>query len=505
MADSLDDTYQRLCEHARQTMLLTTIDAIIGWDERCLMPPDGGEYRAEQMTLLAGMIHDRQTDPRIGQWLDELDDGPLTKDVDSDSAVNIRQLRRQYDKKTKLPKTLVEELARTSVLGQQVWQEARKKDDFKLLEPLLEKTFHLKRQQADALGYSGARYDALLDDYEQGETTAEVTRVLAGLREQLVPLVAEVSHSSKRPDSSILERHFPPARQELFGKETAEKIGFDFKRGRLDVTAHPFCTTLGPHDVRITTRYIDKFFNSGFFGILHEAGHGLYELGLRAEQFGLPAGEAVSLGIHESQSRWWENLVGRSRAFWQHFYPAAKTAYPEALGNVPLDAFYFAVNEVKPSLIRVEADEATYNLHILIRFELEQALIDGDLAVADLPGAWNDKYRDALGIVSPTDADGVLQDIHWSAGLIGYFATYSLGNLYAAQFFERARADLGDLDAAFAKGEFAPLLAWLREKIHRHGQRYTSGQLCERITGKPLDHDPLMRHLRSKLGPLYNL
>ena len=271
------------------------------------------------------------------------------------------------------------------------------------------------------------------------------------------------------------------------------------------MTAHPFCSGLGPDDCRITTRFDEQFFPTAFFGILHEAGHGIYDQGLRTDLYGLPPSEAISLGIHESQSRMWENLVARSKPFWRHFYPAAQKAFPAALKDVPLDGFYFAVNDVRPSLIRVEADEATYNLHILIRFELEQALLLDDLQVADLPGAWNEKYRQYLGVTPPSDADGVLQDIHWSAGLVGYFPTYSLGNLYAAQFFQQADADLGGLDAQFARGEFAPLAGWLREKIHQTGQRFTAAELVRRVTGKPLSHQALIEHLRGKLGPLYGL
>jgi carboxypeptidase Taq len=289
------------------------------------------------------------------------------------------------------------------------------------------------------------------------------------------------------------------------GQGFAAAFGFDFNRGRLDVTAHPFCTEAGPNDCRITTRYNERHFNEAFFGILHEAGHGLYEQGLPSDQYGLPTGVAISLGIHESQSRMWENLVGRSRAFWEYAYPPAVREFASALGDVPLDAFYFAINDVRPSLIRVEADEVTYNLHILIRFELEQALVNDDLRVADLQAAWNEKYRQYLGIVPTSDADGVLQDIHWSAGLFGYFATYSLGNLYAAQFFEQADRDCGGLFALFARGQFAPLHQWLIDKIHVHGRRYTAGQLVERVTGSPLSHDALVRHLRAKFEPLYGL
>jgi carboxypeptidase Taq len=303
----------------------------------------------------------------------------------------------------------------------------------------------------------------------------------------------------------LLQRRFPVDVQEQFGREAAAAIGFDFARGRLDVTAHPFCTTLGPHDCRITTRYDEQFFNTAFFGILHEAGHGIYEQGLPAEHFGLPPGEAISLGIHESQSRLWENFVGRGRAFWNWFYPAAQRHFPAALGDVDCDDFYFAINDVRPSLIRVEADEATYNLHILVRFELEQALLQGDLPPSDLPDAWNEKYRKYLGIAPPDDRRGVLQDVHWSAGLLGYFPTYSLGNLYAAQFFAQAKIELGDLEGGLSRGDFRPLKHWLREKIHRHGQRWSAAELVQRVTGRPLSAKPLVEHLRAKMAPLYGL
>jgi carboxypeptidase Taq len=502
---NVNEIYTHLCDHMRQLALLASIESLLGWDERCLLPAAAGEYRADQITLLAGMVHDRFVDPRIEDWLAALEASPLAADPLSDTGATIRQLRRQYDKKTKLPKRLVEELARTAVLGQQVWQEARANNDFAAFAPLLDRTLTLKREQAEALGYDENPYDALLDEFEQGERASDVARVLAALRAELVPLVAAIADSRRRPDVSLLARNYPVDRQQAFGHDAAAKIGFDFNRGRLDVTAHPFCSGMGPNDCRITTRYQPQFFNSGFFGILHEAGHGIYEQGLRTDQYGLPLGEYVSLGIHESQSRLWENLVGRSRAFWEHFFPEARRRYPEALSDVGLDAFFFAINDVRPSLVRVEADEATYNLHILIRFELEQALLLGDLPIADLPAAWKEQYQRALGIEPQGDADGVLQDIHWSAGLIGYFPTYSLGNLYGAQFFEQADADLGGLAGQFSRGEFDPLKHWLVESIHQHGQRYPAAQLIERVTGQPLSHEPLMRHLRGKLGPLYGL
>ncbi len=498
-------TIDDLCRYRRETALLAATEALLGWDERTYLPPAAGEYRAEQMTLLAGMIHRRETDPRLGDWLGELAADSSMADPRSDTATIVRELKREYDKKVKLPQALVEELTRTSVLGQQAWVAARARNDFASFAPLLEKMVRLKREEADALGYAECRYDALLDSYEPGALTSQVTRVLSALRDQLVPLVAAIRDSGRQGDRELLSRRYPLAAQQEFGRRIAAAIGFSFERGRLDVTAHPFCTELGPHDVRITTRYDERHFPGAFFGVLHEAGHGLYEQGLRADQYGLPTGMHVSLGIHESQSRLWENLVGRSRAFWRYCYPLARAAFPEALSDVAEKDFFFAINDVRPSLIRVEADEATYNLHILIRFELEQALVEEELSVADLPSAWTEKYRHTLGLTPPNDADGVLQDIHWSAGLFGYFATYSLGNLYASQFFETADRELGGLAAQFERGDFNPLRNWLIERIHSQGRRFSAAELVQQVTGQPLSHVPLMRHLQGKFGELYGL
>lgn len=505
MKKEYEVAFDELCHHVRETALLAGAESALAWDERTMLPAEATEFRAEQLTMLAGMLHARRTDKRIGEWLAILAGSPLAANPHDPSGTVIRELKRQYERRVKLPQSLVEELARTASLGQHAWEQARAKDDYGIFAPLLARMFALKRAEADALGYQASRYDALLDDYEPGERTANVARVLASLREALVPLVAEIATSRKKPDISILEREYPVPAQETLAKRAAEAIGFSFQRGRLDVTAHPFCTTLGPKDCRITTRYDERFFSSAFFGVLHEAGHGLYEQGLPTEWYGLPPGEAVSLGIHESQSRLWENLVGRSREFWQYLYPQAQKAFPVALGTTSLDAFYFAINDVRPSLVRVEADEATYNLHILIRFELEQAMLADEIPTADVPTAWNDKYEQYLGIRPKSDADGVLQDVHWSAGLVGYFPTYALGNLYAAQFFVQAEKDLGALGPQFARGEFAPLREWLNKNVHQHGQCYTAADLVQKITGKPLSHDPLIAHLRGKLAPLYGL
>lgn len=498
-------TYDRLVAHAREIALLTSTRSLLEWDERTKLPPAGGEYRAEQVSYLAGLVHRKTTEPAVGEYLAELIESPLAADRHSDTGAVIHNLKRDYDKKSKLPQALVEELARLSVIGQQVWAEARKANDFARFQPILEKTIELKKQEAAAIGYDDVPYDALLDDFEPGAKTAEVRQVLAGLREQLVPLVAEIVESGRHPNMDILHRHCATAGQDAFGLKVVAAIGFDLNAGRLDVTNHPFCSTSGPRDVRLTTRYFEDFFPSALFSTMHEAGHGIYEQGLPADQYGLPTGDAVSLGIHESQSRMWENLVGRSRPFWEHFYPQMQQAFPSAFADVPLDEFYFAVNDVRPSLIRVEADEATYNLHILVRFELEQALLLDELRVADLPAAWNEKYRQYLGIESPTDADGVMQDVHWGEGAFGYFPTYSLGNLYSAQLFEAAERDLDSLDDMFRRGEFLLLRDWLRTNVHELGRRYAPEELVRRVTGEGISHAPLMKYLRGKLGPLYGL
>ena len=504
MSPDSNSAYESVRNHARETAKLASIMGLLEWDERTKMPPAGGEYRAEQIAYLAGEIHKRQTAPQLGDWLAQLAGSSLAADPHSDSGTVIRQLKREYEKKTRLPQALVEELSRTAVLGQQVWVEARKADDFKKFQPILEKTLGLKRQEAAALGYEDTPYDALLDDYEPDAKTAEVRTTLGALRDALTPLVEKIVASPRRPDRHILKRDFPIDAQESFGKEAAAAIGFDFSAGRLDVTDHPFCGGAGPRDIRITTRYNSNDFGDAFFSILHETGHGLYEQGLPAEHFGLPTGEAVSLGIHESQSRRWENQVGRSRAFWELMLPKAQQAFP-VLNGVSPDDFYFAINDVQPSLIRVDADEVTYNLHILIRFELELAMIEDQLQASDLPGAWREKYQRYLGITPPNDADGALQDVHWAAGLFGYFPTYSLGNLYAGQFFDKAKAELGDLNAAFRRGEFRPLLDWLREHIHRQGQRWSANELAIEVTGKPLSHESWFRQIRAKYSELYRL
>jgi carboxypeptidase Taq len=493
--------YPDLIKHIKDCRLLESCGNLLGWDERTYMPRQGSAHRGEQMALLARMVHDMLTASAVADLLTAAE--AEAPEPDSTEAANLREIRRARDRAAKLPRELVEELARTTTQAQQIWQQARHDNDFAAFRPWLEKIVGLKRQEAQAVGYQETAYDALLDEYEPGATTAEVTAVFAELRRELVPLVAHILDSGKHPRTDILEREYPVDRQAIFGQAAAAAIGFDFTAGRLDVTTHPFCSTTGPGDVRLTTRYHARHFNEGFFGILHEAGHGIYEQGLPAEHFGTPCGVAASLGIHESQSRLWENQVGRSRIFWDHFFPRARQVFVNALHDVSLDDFVLAINDVRPSYIRIEADEATYNLHIILRFELEEALMSSDLEAADVPGAWNEKFQQLLGLTPATDAEGCLQDIHWSFGGIGYFPTYTLGNLYAAQFMEQVRADLPGLDDDIRRGEFAALKGWLNEKIHRHGQRWRAGELCRRVTGRELSPQPLVRYLRAKYSTLY--
>jgi carboxypeptidase Taq len=501
------DAYAELVRRSKELGVLNSCAGVLSWDQHTYMPTRGAGLRGEQMAFLASLSHQKFTDPKVGELLAAVEGSDLVKDAESDAAANVRELRRAFDRATKLPESLVAELARVTTQAQQAWEQAKKANDFPTFRPWLEKVVELKRQESDAVGFKDHRYNALIEEYEPGTTVAELKELFAGLTRRLVPLIRAIADSPTKPDRAILEREYPVDRQRIFAESAAAAFGFDFAAGRLDTTAHPFCSGFGPGDCRITTRYNPRFFSESFFGVLHETGHALYEQNLPAEHFGTPVGVACSLGIHESQSRLWENQVGRGRPFWDHFFPRLKQTFPAALAGVAPDAFYLAINDVRPSLIRVEADEATYNLHIALRFEMELALLSGDLTVAELPGAWNDRFAALFGLSVPDDARGCLQDIHWSFGGIGYFPTYTLGNLYAAQFMSAAKRDLGAdaLTEDFRRGEFGRLKDWLVKTIHRHGQRYRAGELCRRATGEPLSPEPLLLYLNEKYGTVYHM
>lgn len=497
--------YEELIRRSREVALLASCRGVLAWDQETYMPRAGAAYRGEQLALLTGMVHEKATAPEIGELLGEIEGSDRVNDPLAVEAVNVREIRRSYDRRVKLPRSLVEARTRAVAQAMQAWREAREADDFSRFRPHMEEVLRLRREEVAILDVGETLYDTLLDEHEPGATTVQLQQVFGGLRDELVPLVEAVVDSGRTPDVGILERSYPIAQQEVFGEMAAAAIGFDFEVGRLDVAAHPFTTTLGTEDTRITTRYNECLFSEAFFATLHEAGHGIHGQGLDRAHYGTPMGTAPSSGIAESQSRMWENAVGRGRAFWSFFFPRVQQVFPEALGDVAPEAFYFAINAVAPSFIRVEADEVTYNLHILLRFELEQALVAGDLPVSDVPGAWNETFGRYLGITPPDDVQGCLQDIHWSSGYFGYFPSYALGNLYAAQFFVQAREDLGDLDAQFAAGEFEPLKVWLTERIHRQGTRYRPDELVEVVTGKPLSHRPFVEYLKAKFGPLYGI
>ncbi len=498
----MSDAYQKLLEQIKEMGRLGAVSSLLEWDQETYMPPKGVEPRAEMQASLAAIRHRQLTRPEIGDLLGQLNDADTDGSV---QATNVRETRRLFDRAVKLPTELVEELTLTASLARETWVEARRESRFGIFAPHLTKLLELKRAEAEHLGYESEPYDALLDEFEPGAKTAEVAAVFADLREQLSPVVRSIAESSSKPDFSILQRHYPRQGQEELARAFAEMMGFDFEAGRLDVSVHPFCLSMTGRDVRITTRYSEDYLPGALFGVMHEAGHGLYEQGLGAEHRFTPMGNYVSLGIHESQSRLWENLVGRSKPFWEGQYPRAQGLFPEALGGVTLDDFYGAINTVQPSLIRVEADEVTYNLHIVVRFELERALLNGKLAVDDIPEAWNQAMTDLVGTTPTNDAEGCLQDIHWSMGAFGYFPTYALGNLHAAHFFAAAGRDLPDLEESIQRGNLEPLRQWLLTNVHRHGMRYRANDLCKEVTGASLSVDPFMDYVNNKFKPIYGL
>lgn len=502
MSMDAHSAYRLLIDHIRQTALLASTASVLNWDRETYMPPHGGHYRAEQLAYLSGLAHQRATDPKIGEWLTACENSAVTADPISAAAVNVREIRREYDKLIRVPQRLVEETTRTTSLAHQAWADSRSRSSFAIFEPWLDKIVVLKREYADAVGYEQCRYDALLDDYEPGQKTARLTPLFEQLSRELRPVIESAIGASAPDARQCLLGDYPVNGQQRLAREIAAAIGFDFDAGRLDTVVHPFCSRLGPDDVRITTRWDEHDLMVGLFGVLHETGHALYDQGLPQEHWGTPMGEAISLGIHESQSRLWENMVGRSPAFWERFLPIVTATFPKAMTGVSIAAAIRAINEVRPSFIRVEADEATYTMHIVLRFELEQQLIAGKLAVHDLPDAWNSLFEKLLGLSVPDDAHGCLQDVHWSAGLFGYFPTYALGNLYAAQLYHRAERDIPDLESLIRRGEFRPLLEWLKTAVHGHGKRYRADELIQRVTGESLKADYFVAYLRDKYSRL---
>jgi carboxypeptidase Taq len=497
------NAYEELLALEREVALLATSSALLQWDQETYLPKGGGDVRADQLALLAKLAHERATDPRVGELLAACRADARTSG-DPDRAANVRGWQRDFDRATKLPASLVEELAAVESKAQQAWADARHKDAFGKFRPWLERMVALQQQKADCLRVAGqSRWDALADLYEPGMRAGDLQALFTPLRQRLVALRERVA-GGRAIDDAWTRSPVDEARQEELVRAVLAAIGFEARLGRIDRSAHPFCTRVGA-DVRLTTRYRPDAALDALGSTMHEGGHGLYEQGLEPMHFGTPLGEACSLGIHESQSRLWENHVGRSEAFWQWCLPLAQKHLGGNWRDADAAAAFRAANVVRPSLIRVEADELTYDLHVMVRFQLEQALIGGELGVANLPGEWNRLYREYLGVSVPNDRVGCLQDVHWSCGLFGYFPTYTLGNLYAAQFARAARRDLGDLDSSFARGEFAPLREWLRRHVHRHGRRHEPAELCRVATGAPLSPDVFLGYLEDKLERVYAL
>ncbi len=481
---------------------LSNAASVLSWDQLTYMPPKGAEARANQLTTLSRLNHEYSTSDQLSHLI-EAAEAALPPD-DSISAALVRVARRNYDLNCKLPTELVAELTRTAVLGNEVWEQARAAADFKLFAPQLEHTFELYRQVAEHLGYQDHPYDALLDQYEPGMTTRQVQSLFEELQAGLVPLVAAIAQRHQPTDDQPLHQPFTAAQQLAWGWKIVTGWGLDPEASRQDLTVHPFCTSFSPNDVRITTRVDPDFLSPALFGTMHETGHALYEQGINPAFSRGPLGAPASLGVHESQSRLWENLVGRSSTFWSKHYGDLQATFPQ-LKATSFDRFIKAVNTVQPSTIRVEADELTYNLHILLRFELETALLAGTLAVKDLPEAWNARMQTLLGITPPDDGEGVLQDVHWSGGGIGYFPTYTIGNVLSVQLWEAARRDDPALRAELDRAEYGKLLHWLREHVHQYGAMYLPNDLTERATGEPLTAKPYLRYLKTKFSTLYDL
>lgn len=506
---SSTDAVNRLHEIDREINLLNHTTALLNWDQETVMPRQGADERARQLELLEGLVHDRLTDARTGELLEaagSTEEQPLgDPELPAEERAFLRALRRHYGRAVKLPKRLVTDFAREISTSQHVWAEARENNDFSSFAPNLKRLLELNIEKASAIGYADHPYDALLDEFEPWMTARKVGSVFADLREKLVPLAERIAEQQREDNDAFLRQSFPVEQQERFGKQVLEAMGYDFSRGRLDVSTHPFTTAVGGDDVRITTRYNPDYFQTSIFGTIHEAGHALYEMGIDPRFKESVLGEGTSLGVHESQSRLWENMIGRSISFWRHFYPQLRSHFPEQLGEVPPSQFIKAVNRVRPSLIRIDADEVTYSLHIILRFELEQALVTGDLSVRELPEAWNDGMERLLGVRPDSDQNGVLQDIHWAMGAIGYFPTYALGNLYGAQFYRAMERGLGDVDGRVARGELSAIREWLGEHIHRPGSSKTAAELLREVTGEELNPAYFTEYLEEKFRLLKEL
>lgn len=494
-------SFEDFHNYLKQVKYLEHIAGIANWDQEVHMPQKGSDFRARQLATMAGWHHQMLTDGRLEGYLENLRNNDS---LDADQRKNVEVVDRDLQKTKRLPQEFVERLSQTVSEANQAWSQAREAEDFSLFAPKLKALVELNKEKAGYYGYQHHIYDALLDDYEPGLTTYAMDDIMQRAKDSLTKLLGQLK-TQKPPDTSFIYRQFPADQQKALSRQVAADLGFDFEAGELNVSKHPFTISFNPLDVRITTRFLEKDFPESLGSTIHETGHALYEQGLLADNYGLPAGDAISLGIHESQSRLWENNVGRSRAFIRGYLPLFKQYFPDQLGAVGEEDFYKAFNQVRPGLIRTAADEVTYHLHILIRTELEKALLEDRLNVDDLPEAWNQAYHDYLGITPAKPSLGVLQDIHWAHGAMGYFPTYSLGSFYAAQFYDQALKDIPHLDEQLAQRNSQSLLTWLRHNLHQYGRLYKASEICEKITGEPLNFQYFEKYIYSKYQDIYNL
>lgn len=495
----MNSHYEDFSSKTLNIALLGSTMGLLSWDQEVNMPPRGAEIRAQKMKYLSGLLHEMSTDKSYVDLVKNLLDD---KSLNEEQHVNVREVWRGMEKALKLSKSLVEEISKTTSECFMAWHKAKTENNFEIFAPHIEKMIHLKKEKAEAIGYKDHPYNALMDGYEQGLTVAELDELFKGVKENLVSFVKKIS-VLERPDDGFFMGDFNEDHQVKFCRDVLEKMGYDFSSGRMDKAAHPFCIGFHPGDTRITYRLKQNDISEIIWSITHEGGHALYEQGLKKQDWGFAMGAAVSLSIHESQSRLWENNVSRSLEFWNYFLPVLKNYFPGELKDVTPNDFFKACNIVEPSFIRTNADELTYHFHIMIRYEIEKSIFDGSLSVNDLPGYWNKKYKEYLGIDVPDDATGILQDVHWSHGSFGYFPTYSLGSFYAAQFYAEAEKQIPDLRNQISNGEFIPLREWLRDTIHQHGMKYKAQDLCKRVTGETLNFNYFESYAKNKYQAIY--
>ncbi|MBY9081848.1 carboxypeptidase M32 [Paenibacillus sp. HN-1] len=478
---------------------------LLHWDLRTGAPRKGAEVRAKTIGMLSGEHFKLETSPEMGRFAELFSQPEANAQLSAAQRKIVEDCRKEYERSKSIPPEKYEEYAVLAAHSETMWESAKAENDFASFEPFLSKIVAFKQEFIDSWGVKGTRYDTLLDMYEPDLTVEKLDEIFGKLRKRLVPLAEKIAASPHQPDASFLEGEFPSVRQEEFGLFLLKQMGYDFEAGRLDESVHPFATGLNPGDVRITTNYVPDNVTSSVFSCLHEGGHALYEQNISKDLVGTPLAQGASMGIHESQSRLWENMIGRSRAFWQRYYSDLQSHFPENFAEVDMEDFYRAINRVENTLIRIDADELTYNLHIIIRYEIEKQIFNEGLQVKDLPEVWNAKYKEYLGIVPPTNSLGVLQDVHWSGGDFGYFASYSLGNMYAAQFLNTLRKELPEFDSLIASGNLLPIKEWLSNAIYRYGMSETPSQIIERVTGEPLNPDYLADYLEQKYSDIYHL